>query len=215
MCGDGRADCDDTRASDHPGAEEQCDGRDNDCSGIADDGLDACNPGNRSPIIDDGGGPGLHFLAGHQSEGRFSASDPDPGDQLTWTLVRAPEGMTIEVDTGSVSWAATSEQQGRHEYGIEVADGFGAVSPLALREALVWKDDDGDGWCETEVDAVEVPDDFCANGPRPPITTWSVLRPGPGFDRQMEWTPPDSPLSAETCRRSRLTCSRASSSPGR
>jgi hypothetical protein len=45
VCG---GDCDDGRASDHPGAEEECDGRDNDCDGDTDEGFDQDGDGFRT-----------------------------------------------------------------------------------------------------------------------------------------------------------------------
>ncbi len=164
MCQDGVQDCDDDSATVHPGADEQCDSVDNDCDRATDEGIGACNPGNVAPVIDDGGGPALHWLAGVEGGGALSATDPDPGDGLQWALVEGPDGMVIDEDTGDVTWTPTNDQQGEHEYTVEVSDEFGARSNPVIRDALVWKDDDGDGWCETEVDAVEVPDDFCANG---------------------------------------------------
>ncbi len=49
---------------------------------------------------------------------RVTAEDPD-GDPITFSLVSAPSGMTIDSKTGMISWPITPESSGDHE--VEVA----------------------------------------------------------------------------------------------
>lgn len=46
----GGDDCDDTTGAMRPGLEERCDGRDNDCSGAVDDGIDCANDALNNPL---------------------------------------------------------------------------------------------------------------------------------------------------------------------
>ena len=55
------------------------------------------------------------------------ATDPD-GDTLTYTLSVKPEGMTINEQTGAVSWTPIETQIGEHQVIIEVSDEKDSVS---------------------------------------------------------------------------------------
>ncbi len=52
------------------------------------------------------------------------AEDPE-GDPLTYTLVRAPEGMTIDSKSGVITWKLTLKDKGEHEVIVSVNDGHG------------------------------------------------------------------------------------------
>lgn len=74
-CGDAEVDCDDQDPDRHPGAAEACDGLDNDCTGIADDGLpsheDSCEDG------EDGDCDGLADAEDPDCAGPGDDDDPD------------------------------------------------------------------------------------------------------------------------------------------
>src|SRR5690606_14650052 len=55
------------------------------------------------------------------------ATDQD-GDALTYTLVSAPEGMTIQSDSGVIEWVPSVGQQGEAHVVVSVGDGFGGVA---------------------------------------------------------------------------------------
>jgi len=55
------------------------------------------------------------------------ATDPD-GDTLTYTLSVKPEGMTINEQTGAVSWTPIETQIGEYQVIIEVSDGKDSIS---------------------------------------------------------------------------------------
>ncbi|MFA7443886.1 MAG: putative Ig domain-containing protein, partial [Lysobacteraceae bacterium] len=72
------------------------------------------------------------------------ALDPDPGDTLTFSLVTAPSGMSIDPATGLIRFTADSAQLGGHPVDVLVRDplGFSAQQHYVLNV----------------VDAVQVPD---------------------------------------------------------
>jgi hypothetical protein len=55
-----------------------------------------------------------------------SATDPDPGDTLTYALIDGPAGMTIDAGTGGLSWTPGADQAGRADVVIQVTDAAGA-----------------------------------------------------------------------------------------
>jgi hypothetical protein len=50
------------------------------------------------------------------------ATDPN-GDTLTYSLTAGPDGMTINSNTGVISWTPTESQIGDNEVVVEVSDG--------------------------------------------------------------------------------------------
>ena len=54
-----------------------------------------------------------------------TATDPD-GDLLLWILDKAPEGMVIDRETGSISWQPGVDQVGTHTVAVKVVDALGA-----------------------------------------------------------------------------------------
>lgn len=52
------------------------------------------------------------------------AKDADPRDQLTYSLTKSPEGMTINPDTGRIEWRPTSAQAGAYDVVVSVADDY-------------------------------------------------------------------------------------------
>lgn len=55
------------------------------------------------------------------------ATDQD-SDALTYALLRAPAGMTIQADSGVIDWVPSIGQQGEAEVVVEVSDGFGGIA---------------------------------------------------------------------------------------
>ncbi len=55
------------------------------------------------------------------------AMDAD-GDALTYELVQAPSGMTVQADSGVIEWVPSVGQQGEAEVVVEVSDGFGGIA---------------------------------------------------------------------------------------
>ena len=57
-----------------------------------------------------------------------SATDPDAGDTLTFSLIGAPGGMSINPTSGAISWTPAEAQVGAHDVTVKVADNLGAVA---------------------------------------------------------------------------------------
>jgi YD repeat-containing protein len=55
------------------------------------------------------------------------AEEIDLGDTLTWALLEAPPGMSIDAGTGAITWATTSASAGTHDVEIEVRDAANAT----------------------------------------------------------------------------------------
>ncbi|EXI66571.1 MAG: Cell wall-associated polypeptide CWBP200 [Candidatus Accumulibacter adjunctus] len=54
-----------------------------------------------------------------------TATDPDPGDTLTYSLTTAPPGMTINAASGLIQWTPAAGQAGGHPVAIKVQDAGG------------------------------------------------------------------------------------------
>ena len=78
-----------------------------------------------------------------------SATDPDAGDILVFSFIRAPAGMSIDPDSGDIDWTPTASLIGAHDVTVKVVDRLGALdtgnfrvtveainqSPVAVDEA--------------------------------------------------------------------------------
>ena len=61
---------------------------------------------------------------------RVLATDPDPGENLTYSLVTAPDGMTIDAQTGVITWTP-AEGTGPGSYPVTVKVTDNGVPPLS------------------------------------------------------------------------------------
>jgi VCBS repeat-containing protein len=52
------------------------------------------------------------------------AKDPDPGDKLIYSLIKEPEGMTINDATGLIEWKPTRSNAGTYDVTVRVADNY-------------------------------------------------------------------------------------------
>ncbi len=87
------------------------------------------------------------------------AIDPD-GDMLKYSLVAAPQGMTIDQDTGLISWNPGTQTAGNYSINVGVEDAKGGFDNQAFTLALsntvpggisgvVWDDLNGNGVRDT------------------------------------------------------------------
>ncbi|MCP4491599.1 MAG: hypothetical protein GY820_30470, partial [Gammaproteobacteria bacterium] len=78
---------------------------------------------NRAPVLDTA--DPVSTAEGTPVTFQVPAQDPD-GDPLTFTLAGAPGGMTIEQETGLISWTPETGQHGTHSVTVDVSDPGGA-----------------------------------------------------------------------------------------
>jgi hypothetical protein len=76
---------------------------------------------NKAPIIEST--PITTAKEGALYKYEVEATDPD-GDELEFTLLLNPTGMTINSSTGVINWTPTEEQIGEKEVEVEVADQY-------------------------------------------------------------------------------------------
>jgi hypothetical protein len=69
------------------------------------------------------------------------ASDPNPGDILSFRLDVAPAGMTVDADTGLIEWMPTSDQSGPHAVTVRVVDQAGAFDTQSYTVTVVAEDE--------------------------------------------------------------------------
>jgi large repetitive protein len=80
---------------------------------------------NAAPIIKSL--PGLEVIGGKQYQYQVKAEDIN-GDSLTYKLLTAPSGMSIDPTTGLVSWNTSVSQIGTERISVEVSDGRGGIA---------------------------------------------------------------------------------------
>lgn len=94
--------------------------------------------------------PSAEAVEGSLYEYQVTAEDPDE-DKVEFSLISAPEGMTIDSETGQIRWQIGEEQQeGRHDFEVIARDPEGAqsVQPVTLtlssQEAAGKQPEEGD-----------------------------------------------------------------------
>jgi hypothetical protein len=65
--------------------------------------------------------------AGQACNYDVDATDPDVGDVLTYALVSAPQGMSIDPATGLIQWTPAGNQAGDHTIIVEAVDQGGLI----------------------------------------------------------------------------------------
>ncbi|MBN2799494.1 MAG: putative metal-binding motif-containing protein, partial [Deltaproteobacteria bacterium] len=131
-------DCDDARAAVHPGAEERCDGLDNDCDGLLDDADDSLR-----------GAPAWHPDADGDGYGAAGVEQ---------RACAAPAGFVADASDCADSEPSVNPN------GVEVCDGLdndcdGNPDAGAVDAPTWYADGDGDGWGDATVSlrACDVP----------------------------------------------------------
>lgn len=69
-----------------------------------------------------------NLVVGGQFRFKVDAADPDLGDQVTYRLINAPVGATIDFLTGELVWTPSPGQESSHTFTIEVEDLYGNTS---------------------------------------------------------------------------------------
>ena len=70
--------------------------------------------------------PDLEIIGGQTYSYQITAEDRD-GDTLSYGLLTSPLGMSIDADTGLISWETTTEDISNHAIVVEVSDGRGGT----------------------------------------------------------------------------------------
>jgi len=71
--------------------------------------------------------PDASIFQGHQFSCKVNAVDAD-GDALTFALDTMPDRMSINPQSGLISWTPTSSQQGTHRVVVAATDGNGGIA---------------------------------------------------------------------------------------
>ncbi|MGY6553333.1 MAG: putative Ig domain-containing protein [Wenzhouxiangella sp.] len=72
--------------------------------------------------------PDQSLLVGEALDITVQATDPDlPDDQLTFSLPRAPQGMSINADSGRITWTPGANRVGAHDVSVQVTDQIGLL----------------------------------------------------------------------------------------
>ncbi|WP_287080135.1 MULTISPECIES: putative Ig domain-containing protein [unclassified Microcystis] len=90
-----------------------------------------------------------------------NAIDPDK-DILTYSLVNAPQGMSIDNLTGEIIWDTEGKTVGNYNVSVKVTDNLGGVdteeftialsnTPLGTIEGVKWEDANGNGFRDTSL----------------------------------------------------------------
>lgn len=80
---------------------------------------------NQAPTIQSK--PPIEGLAGKPYTYQVQATDPNQ-DALTYKLLMAPQGMTIQASTGLIAWNPAIANLGNHSVLVQVADGRGGIT---------------------------------------------------------------------------------------
>ena len=78
-----------------------------------------------SPVIEST--PTLSAVVGNEYQYNLAANDPD-GDVLSFELVDAPDGLTIDPSRGTIRWTPQADQIGQSDVTVEVTDPDGATA---------------------------------------------------------------------------------------
>ena len=91
--------------------------------------------GNEPPVIQSS--PSLNVKLGDTYSYQVDAID-DNDDNLTYSLILAPDGMTINSSTGAVSWTPEEGQVGENDVKVKVSDGWhGIIQDFTIEVSIV------------------------------------------------------------------------------
>lgn len=68
---------------------------------------------------------------------QIEASDPDPGDSLTFSLISSPAGMSLDPSSGLLQWSPGAGEVGYHEITLGVQDNGGLSGEQSYKLTVV------------------------------------------------------------------------------
>ncbi|WP_439341614.1 putative Ig domain-containing protein [Vacuolonema iberomarrocanum] len=80
--------------------------------------------------------PRLEVIGGQLYRYDVDATDPD-GDTLSYQLLSAPDGMSIDERTGAIDWETDAEALGNYSVIVEVSDGHGETALQQFSLAVI------------------------------------------------------------------------------
>jgi RHS repeat-associated protein len=89
---------------------------------------------NKKPIIDSK--PIVEIIGGQQYRYDVNATDSN-GDTLTYKLLVAPTGMTIDDNTGLITWNTTTSNKGNQSIIVEVSDSRGGLETQRFNLSII------------------------------------------------------------------------------
>jgi hypothetical protein len=92
---------------------------------------------NSAPLITSQ--PSAEKIEGWSYEYQAVADDPDE-DKVEFSLLSAPEGMTIDSETGLIKWQISAQQEGSHTFEVIARDPEGAQSVQPVTLSLLSKE---------------------------------------------------------------------------
>jgi hypothetical protein len=89
--------------------------------------------------------PGQTYFHTPVVEGLFLNDDPGDITAITFDLLDAPLGATIEPFTGQITWATTEDDRGSHQFIVRVRQQLGSTTQVATQTMFVNVEDSTDG----------------------------------------------------------------------
>ena len=89
---------------------------------------------NQPPVIEST--PTIEIIGGKTYEYDVNATDIN-GDNLTYSLTVSPEGMTIDSQTGQITWETTIDDIANHQITIEVSDERGEIDTQTYNLSVI------------------------------------------------------------------------------
>ncbi|MCS7468222.1 putative Ig domain-containing protein [Stieleria sp. ICT_E10.1] len=89
---------------------------------------------NRAPVFTST--PDVEAIVGRPHRDEVMATDPD-GDAIIYSLLIAPDGMTIDAQTGRIDWQTSAADLGNHAFTVQADDGRGGVAKTSYTLATI------------------------------------------------------------------------------
>ncbi|MEM6398797.1 MAG: Ig-like domain-containing protein [Cyanobacteria bacterium P01_D01_bin.116] len=89
---------------------------------------------NAAPVIESK--PEIEILGGKQYQYQIEATDPND-DTITYELLTSPEGMSIDAETGLITWDTTTDNVGNQNVVVQASDSRGRTDTQVFNLAVI------------------------------------------------------------------------------